>query len=199
MWRVSRLGGAPERVVSAVGYTISRLSVSRQGDRLAYTQLFVDTNIWRAEQPDANGRAAAPTMLISSSKSDSAPRYAPDGKRITFCSDRSGSFEIWACGADGSNPIQLTSFNGPPTASPCWSPDGRRIAFDVRSDGNPDIFVINAEGGRPQRLTEDSLTPSASRRRGVFFCTRKGGRREHTQYGTYPMRHEPGREQRVDA
>jgi Tol biopolymer transport system component len=95
-------------------------------------------------------------MLISSSKSDSAAQYAPEGKRITFRSDRSGSFEIWACEADGSNPVQLTNFGGPQAGSPCWSPDGRQIAFDARPEGNPDIFVISAEGGRPRRLTDDA-------------------------------------------
>ncbi len=147
LWRVSASGGTPERIVTALGYEITGLSVSRAGDRLVYTQYFNDTNIWRVELAGNKRRASTPTMLISSSKSDSNPHYAPEGKRITFSSDRSGSFEIWACEADGSNPIQLTNFSGPPAGSPCWSPDGRQIAFDARPEGNPDIFLIRAEGG----------------------------------------------------
>jgi Tol biopolymer transport system component len=173
LWRVSASGGMPERVVTAVGYNITRLSISRQGDRLAYTQYFTDTNIWRVELAGTKRKVSAPTMLISSSKSDSGPRYAPDGKRITFRSDRSGSFEIWACEADGSNPVQLTNFSGPLLGSPCWSPDGRQIAFDARLEGNPDIFVISAEGGRPRRLTEapaEEIAPSWSRDgRWIYF------------------------------
>ena len=179
LWRVSASGGTPERVVTAVGYNITRLSISRQGDRLAYTQHFVDTNIWRVELAGPNGRASAQTMLISSSKADSAPQYAPDGKRITFRSDRSGSFEIWACEADGSNPVQLTNFSGPQAGSPRWSPDGRQIAFDARREGNPDIFVISAEGGRPRRLTEDpaeDIAPSWSRDgRWSYFESNRSG------------------------
>ena len=179
LWRVSASGGAPERLLTAVGYDIGRLSVSRQGNRLAYTQHFVDTNIWRVEQAGIRRKVRAPTMLISSSKSDSGPQYAPDGKRITFRSDRSGSLEIWACEADGSNPIQLTNFNGPQTGSPCWSPDGRQIAFDARPEGNPDIFVIRAEGGGPRRLTEDpaeEIAPSWSGDgRWIYFESNRSG------------------------
>ena len=49
LWRVSATGGTPERLLTAVGYRVTRLSISRQGQRLAYSQMFVDTNIWRAE------------------------------------------------------------------------------------------------------------------------------------------------------
>ncbi|MFY9573659.1 MAG: protein kinase [Blastocatellia bacterium] len=179
LWRVSASGGTPERLVTAVGYNIGRLSISRQGDRLAYAQQFLDTNIWRFELASTKRKVSAPTMLISSSKSDSAPQYAPEGKRITFRSDRSGSLEIWACESDGSNPIQLTNFTGPQAGSPCWSPDGRQIAFDARPEGNPDIFVISAEGGRPRRLTEDpteEIAPSWSRDgRWIYFESNRNG------------------------
>jgi eukaryotic-like serine/threonine-protein kinase len=179
LWRVSASGGAPERLVTAVGYTINRLSISRQGDRLVYAQHFLDTNIWRVELAGAKGRPSAPTMLISSSKADSAPQYAPEGKRITFRSDRSGSYEIWTSEADGANPVQLTNFNGPQAGSPCWSPEGRQIAFDARPEGNPDIFVINAQGGRPRRLTDDpaeDIAPSWSRDgRWIYFGSNRTG------------------------
>jgi Tol biopolymer transport system component len=129
-------------------------------------------------------------MLISSSKSDSAPQYSPDGKRITFSSDRSGSFELWACEADGSKPVQLTDFSGQagapfdPSTHPAaiWSPDGRQIAFDASPDGNADIFVISGEGGRPRRLTEDPAednAPSWSRDgRWIYFGSNRSGRME---------------------
>jgi len=180
LWRVSASGGAPERVVTAVGYDIARLSLSRQGNRLAYSQHFVDTNIWRVELAGTQRKVAPPpTILISSSKADSGPQYAQDGKRIAFRSDRSGSLEIWACEADGSNPVQLTNFNGPQAGSPCWSPDGRQIAFDARPEGNPDIFVINVEGGRTRRLTDDpaeEIAPSWSKDgQWIYFESNRGG------------------------
>ena len=179
LWRVSASGGTPERIMTAVGYNIGRLSISRQGNRLAYAQQFLDTNIWRVELAGTKGKVSTPTILISSSKFDSAPQYAPDGQHITFRSDRSGSFEIWACEQDGSNAVQLTNFSGPQAGSPCWSPDGKQIAFDARPEGSPDIFVISAEGGRPRRLTEDAaeeIAPSWSRDgRWIYFQSNRSG------------------------
>jgi len=149
MWRVPAAGGTPERVVAALGYNITRVRLSRQGHKLAYTQHFPDTNIWRLELTGSKPQISAPSMLISSSKFDSAAEYSPDGRKITFRSDRSGTLEIWACEADGSNPVQLTDFRGPQANSPCWSRDGKHIAFDARPNGNADIFVISVEGGKP--------------------------------------------------
>lgn len=39
---------------------------------------------------------------------DETPSWFPDGKRLAFQSDRSGTFEIWTMGADGSEAKQLT-------------------------------------------------------------------------------------------
>lgn len=179
LWKVSASGGIPERLMTTTGYNIARLSVSRQGNRLALNHTIVDTNIWRMEVAGTKGKASAPAMLISSTRADTAAEYSPDGKRIVFCSDRSGGLEIWACDADGSNPARLTDFNGQYTGAPRWSPDGKQIAFEARPGGNPDIYVISAEGGRPRRLTDnpsEDVMPSWSRDgRWIYFGSNRGG------------------------
>jgi Tol biopolymer transport system component len=68
-------------------------------------------------------------------------------------SDRSGTFEIWACEKDGSNPIQLTSFGRGIASNPCWSPDGGRIAFSYRDEGEERPYLVSAAGGPPRPLT----------------------------------------------
>ncbi len=126
-----------------------------------------------------NGRAGTPTKFISSTLRDESPNYSPDGRKIVFNSTRSGSFEIWVCEADGTNPVQLTNFGGPVTGSPRWSPDGRWIVFDTRVAGNPDIFLISSEGGRPRRLTTEAsedIVPSRSRdARFIYFSSTRSG------------------------
>src|SRR5688500_12846391 len=39
---------------------------------------------------------------------DDCPSYDPTGTRIAFCSDRSGSTQIWVMDADGTNKRQVT-------------------------------------------------------------------------------------------
>jgi eukaryotic-like serine/threonine-protein kinase len=126
-------------------------AVSRQG-RIAYRQFMFDSDIWRLELrrgkngPEAVGLAK---RLISSTRLDHTPRYSPDGKRIAFASDRSGSDEIWISDNDGSNTMQLTSFGGPYTADPVWSADGKWIFLHSGTD----LYRISAEGGRATKLT----------------------------------------------
>ena len=145
----SRNSDASERIPLEAGNIID-LSLERD---LVYSQALSDTNIYRAEIPSPNGPLAVPHLLISSTREDSQPRYSPIGKAIAFRSARSGAGEIWISNADGSNPVQVTSF-GPPFF-PNWSPDGKRLLFHARPDGHGDIFSVAASGGPPKRLTSD--------------------------------------------
>ncbi len=60
---------------------------------------------------------------------DRVPRWAPDGSRIAFYSNRSGKYEIWSVKPDGSDLKRLTELREGPTRYPIWSPDGKRLLF----------------------------------------------------------------------
>jgi len=182
LWRIAASGSAkaqqlPFAAEDAAHPTISRGSQRAPG-RLAYSWGFSDQNIWRLEIPGP-GQGASRSALISSSRQDSRPQYSPDGKRVAFMSDRSGSMEIWTCRSDGSNCVQLTSFGGPWTGSPSWSPDGKYIVFDSRAPGQPDLYVVSAEGGKPQRLTthpaSDSKGSWSRDGRWIYFASLRTG------------------------
>lgn len=137
-------------------------SISRSGTatpaRLAYQRFVENLDIRRTEIIDEGGAQHAVTSsqpFIASTKSDDHPQYSPDGTKIAFVSGRSGTYEVWLCANDGSNPVRLTSMRGPVVVGPQWSPDGRRIAFFATTGpaGRYLTYVMDADGGQPSRLT----------------------------------------------
>ncbi len=186
MWWASRItlqmipagGGEPEPLVSA-GENGTRPSVSRHANRLAYARSVEDYNIWRIPGPKSNTRSLPPEKWIASTEWDVEPQYSPDGKKIVFSSERSGTHELWTSDVDGRALAQLTSLGGPPPGSPRWSPDSRWIAFDAPKSGNTDILVISADGGAPRQLTQDgtnNVRPSwSSDGKWVHFASNRGG------------------------
>jgi Tol biopolymer transport system component len=170
--------GSSERVTLPEG-NISELSLGRH---LVYTQRSFDNDIWRAGIPPPGGQARRPQLLISSTRRDGMPRYSPDGKKIALSSTRSGTQEIWIADADGSSPVQLTSFGRPLVGLSNWSPDGQRLVFHARPEGHSDLFTISAAGGAPKRLTmdpSDDSAPSYSHDgRWIYFVSTRSGQSE---------------------
>jgi eukaryotic-like serine/threonine-protein kinase len=177
LWRIALTGGEPQPL-SIAADDATQATISARGNRLAFLRYKVDTDIWEAP---VFTEAHRPAMkLIASTREDASPAFSPDGQRIAFASNRSGSFEIYVCGRDGSSPMQLTSMKAPDTGTPAWSPDGKQIAFDSRLEGHSDIFVINAEGGSPRRFTSeryDNEVPSWSTDgHWIYFTSDRSGR-----------------------
>jgi Tol biopolymer transport system component len=91
---------------------------------------------------------------------DCEPRYSPDGKRIAFISDRSGSDNLWIMDANGSSPRAVTKETDWQLGSPAWTPDGNYIV--TRKLGpypTPDDFIrgvalwmYHKDGGRGVEL-----------------------------------------------
>jgi Tol biopolymer transport system component/DNA-binding winged helix-turn-helix (wHTH) protein len=178
--RVSLAGGAPQWL-AASGNDAHYPAFSPQGNRLAWTKNTANSDIFRAALPKNRDATGPLSSLIVSTALEGSQQYSPDGKKIVFQSSRSGNGEIWICGSEGENPIQLTSFRGPLTGSPNWSPDGRQIVFDSRPEGNADIFIASSDGaGQLRRLTADpgeDIVPSFSRDgRWIYFSSSRSGR-----------------------
>src|SRR6185369_1976048 len=61
---------------------------------------------------------------------------SPDGKWVSFLSDRDGWDHLYVAPAAGGAPVQIT--RGQYEAwRPSWSPDGTRVAFDSNEGSNP--------------------------------------------------------------
>jgi len=136
LWTIPTSGGIPEGLPVGSEDPSGGLAVSRTGNRLVYGRSLFSTNISRAGGPNLSNRNTPPAKLIASTRIDIAAQYSPDGEKIVFSSNRSGSFEIWTCDSEGHDCGQLTSFAGPSPGSPRWSPDSRSVAFDCPKAGN---------------------------------------------------------------
>jgi len=84
--------------------------------------------------------------------SDGYPVLSSDDNNIVFSSNRSGAYQIYVCGSDGSNIVQLTDSKGS-NVCPVWSPDGSMIVFASERDNDSEIYIMNADGTGQKRLT----------------------------------------------
>ncbi len=150
-----------------------------RGNAMAYVQTTIMADIWKLELRDPEHANGEPLRLISSTRQQAAAAFSPDGSRVAFQSDRTGTWEIWLCNRDGSDPVQLTHFRGPLVGTPRWSPDGKLIVFDSRASGVSQIYAISAEGGEPRQLTNDAAggeVPSWSRDgKWIYFSNIRDG------------------------
>jgi serine/threonine protein kinase/sugar lactone lactonase YvrE len=181
LWRVPADGSRQPAPLPFVGQGSYAPAIAPQGNRLVYMKHVWDTNIWRVELGAPSHAAGPPRVFIQSTVPDSYPRYAPNGSRVAFCSERSGKREIWLCDPDGSNTRQLTSAGGRATSMD-WSPDSQRLAFVSEAEGNPEIYVISVDGGPPQRLTkhaaEDTNPRWSTDGQWIYFYSNRTGARQ---------------------
>jgi len=178
LWRVAATGlGEPRQLVADEnGFG---LSISRQKHRLVYSREVSDVNIWRLEMSGRQVKPPYPERFIFSTRDETNPQISPDGKKVAFSSNRSGTPDIWICNHDGSNPIQLTSSSRGDSGSPRWSPDSRWVSFDSNIDGQWEVYVVDANGGKTRRLTShpaSDIVPSWSRDgKWLYFGSNRSG------------------------
>jgi dipeptidyl aminopeptidase/acylaminoacyl peptidase len=111
---------------------VSDPQISPDGKQVVYVVGTVDmeankipSSLWLAP---ANGKGEPRQLTNAPGKKDGHPRWSPDGKRILFQSNRSGTSQLWLIGLDGGETRQLTTI-GTGASDAIWSRDGKQIAF----------------------------------------------------------------------
>jgi Tol biopolymer transport system component/DNA-binding winged helix-turn-helix (wHTH) protein len=176
LWRVSATGGEMRRetLFPAIG------SFSKDGRILVYPEptSHEPDGIWRADLASAGGPVLTNSKLIGTQFNEVGAQPSPDGFRIVWESERSGSPEIWLSDATGANPLQLTHC-GEICGTPRWSPDGKWITFDNYTSKGVQIFVVDSEGRNLRSITDASNpceVPSWSRDgKWIYFASKRAG------------------------
>ena len=178
LWRVGVDRERPPERIEVAGVNALFPSITLAGNRLAFTRIVHDLDVYRWEP----GRSAHP--VARSSVFDGFPQFSRDGQRIAFCSLRSGdAMEVWVANADGSAAEQLTHGSSPFQCEASWSPDGRRIAFTSQdAEGSPHIWTVDIDGGTPRQITSDPgdhMFPTWSRDgEWIYFSWTQGNDRD---------------------
>ena len=131
---------------------ISSVAVSPDGNTVAFEWC---DDLWTA--PSAGGEAV---RVVNDPAHDASPQFSPDGKRIVFSSDRTGSMQVFSIPLVGGESIQHTHHTEGNELE-CLSPDGKHAL--VRG-------IREHSGSKETRLMEIDLTAD-HRERKLFDVT----------------------------
>jgi len=127
---MGKVVGAPVAVTRGA-HMVRSVSISPDGGWVTFQAMSPQEDIFVARSDGSGLRE-----LTGDLHKDRLPRWAPDGKRIAFYSNRSGRWEIWTIQADGSGLRQVTRTAGPSVITPIWSPDGRWLSVGLSDLGS---------------------------------------------------------------
>lgn len=89
---------------------------------------------------------------LTDNKSDSRPRWTPDGSAVIFMSEsRDGNWELYIASAANGSVARLTT-DGANDGLPAISPDGSRVAFVSNRNGQWAVWSVPVSGGAAQQL-----------------------------------------------
>lgn len=112
----------------------SDAQIAPDGQRIAYIVQTMDLEadryrsaIWLIDRDEKR-----PRQFTAGTARDTMPRWSPQGDRLAFLSDRTGSDQLWVIPIGGGEARQLTDFPEPVTAF-AWSPDGTTLVAVTRA------------------------------------------------------------------
>ena len=92
-------------------------------------------------------------LTNSSSSAERDPAWSPDGKYVSYFSDKSGEYKLMIETADGlTAPREITLANPTRYYTPSWSPDSKKILY---TDTNLKVWVLDVASGQAKIVGQD--------------------------------------------
>jgi Tol biopolymer transport system component len=80
--------------------------------------------------------------------------WSPDGKRLAYCAERGGQYDIYTISVDGGAETQLTNLPGLDDG-PEYSPDGKQIWFNSTRTGLMQVWRMGTDGSTPTHVVQE--------------------------------------------
>lgn len=122
---------------------MSNLAISPAGKRVAVEargEIFTVP----AEKGDVRN------LSNSSGSAERTPAWSPDGKYVSYFSDRSGEYKLILAPQDGVSPVREVAIADPKHYyTPAWSPDSKKILF---TDTDMKLWVLDVASGEKKLM-----------------------------------------------
>lgn len=151
-WKVDTVHGPQKEItITTDEGTWMSVDVSPDGEQIVFDMLG-DIYIMSI----TGGKA---TLLSGGRAYEVQPRFSPDGRFISYTSDKGGGDNIWIMNRNGTNARQVTREDFRLVNNAVWTPDGKYLVVrkhftDTRSLGAGEMWMYHWTGGTGVQLTK---------------------------------------------
>ncbi|HEV2616272.1 MAG TPA: hypothetical protein VGU63_06635 [Candidatus Acidoferrales bacterium] len=154
------VSGSPRRITNWAGLSLTDLSVSTDGKRLAFVNAGYRSDLYVAPI-EAQGSLGQPRRLTLEGNNSFPSAWMPDGQSLLFYSDRNGRWNIFREGLQEQKAEDFIVGSGKQTEARL-SPDGSWVLYwDYAESQSPKLASMSLKrvpvsGGAPQLVLEAS-------------------------------------------
>ena len=161
IYKISSLGGVPQKIGTPYTYVGQSLAWSNDGSKIAYSDREFPKDSYSIYLMDVNtGEKIKLTEPTNQHWGDYDPSFSPDDQRISFVRAISaGTHDIFVYDFTSKKSNRLT-FQTRRTAGQTWNKNNNTIIYAHEEGNSSSLWSIPSEGGTPTRLNLSGIRPS---------------------------------------